>query len=251
MKLKKFYAVTEEHLWLHSYLAGVRHLYGFDRGVTKQIREFRDWIRQNLSYVAIRPWESLELLSQNKIQTELVGNLGHGMSPAHEPRQLATFLDGVHAISATIALVLGTLVAGEWQVDDALSNSGEQLKLSYGAGSAIRDFTYDDNGPWPDGADGGGHGLVLTNPSTLPDPSNPMQWRLSTQAGGDPVDPLRIECQPVEHRVRGARGAGDGELCLPDFIGIVLDPARQGETLTELALCQPDDLALAVKHDGT
>jgi hypothetical protein len=30
----------------------------------------------------------------------LIGNLGHGMSPSHTPRQLAVFFDAVHAISA-------------------------------------------------------------------------------------------------------------------------------------------------------
>ncbi len=86
----------------------------------------------------------------------------------------------------------GTQVAGEWQAGDALSNGGEQLKLSYGAGTAIRDFVYDDNGPWPDGADGGGHALVLTNPSSVPDPANPYHWRLSTQPGGTPGQTDRL-----------------------------------------------------------
>ncbi len=115
----------------------------------------------------------------------------------------------------------GTLVAGEWQVDDALSNSGEQLKLSYGAGSAIRDFTYDDNGPWPDGADGGGHGLVLTNPSTLPDPSNPMQWRLSTQAGGTPGRSDRVSYASWAAAIGGPAASldsdGDGEINLTEY----------------------------------
>jgi hypothetical protein len=35
------------------------------------------------------------------------------------------------------------------------------VKLSYGAGTAIRDFTYDDEAPWPAAADGTGATLVL------------------------------------------------------------------------------------------
>ena len=78
----------------------------------------------------------------------------------------------------------GTLVAGAWEETDALSNSGEQLKLSFGASAGIRDFIYDDKGQWPDGADGTGYSLVLANPGTLPDPVNPLHWRLNTQSGG-------------------------------------------------------------------
>ena len=78
----------------------------------------------------------------------------------------------------------GTLVAGAWEETDALSNSAEQLKLSFGAGTAIRDFIQDDKGQWPDGAGGTGYALVRANPGTLSDPVNPLQWRLSTQSGG-------------------------------------------------------------------
>ena len=86
----------------------------------------------------------------------------------------------------------GTLVAGAWEETDALSNSAEQLKLSFGAGTAIRDFIQDDKGQWPDGADGTGYALVLANPGTLPDPLNPLAWRLSTQPGGTPGQSDRI-----------------------------------------------------------
>ncbi len=49
----------------------------------------------------------------------------------------------------------GLPVAGEFDGDN-LSNSGEQLKLSFGAGIAIHDINeYDDIAPWPAAADGG------------------------------------------------------------------------------------------------
>jgi hypothetical protein len=48
----------------------------------------------------------------------------------------------------------GLPVAGEWESGQNPSNGGERLKLSYGAGTAIHDFEYDDNAPWPGEADG-------------------------------------------------------------------------------------------------
>ena len=76
------------------------------------------------------------------------------------------------------------IVAGAFTKN--LSNSGERLKLSYGAGIALVDFDFGDGGPWPDGADGGGKSLVLVRPSTSPDFANPGSWRESTAIGGSP-----------------------------------------------------------------
>lgn len=78
------------------------------------------------------------------------------------------------------------VVAGEWDAGQSLSNAGEQLKVSFGAGSAIRDFVYNDTAPWPDGADGTGFGLVLVQPESRPDHGMPENWRLSTERLGGP-----------------------------------------------------------------
>jgi hypothetical protein len=79
-------------------------------------------------------------------------------------------------------------VAGEYQnsSSNSLSNSGERLKLSFGAGSAIRDFAYDEEPPWPTAADVSGHSLVLINPGSLPDPGVAGNWRASNAPGGNP-----------------------------------------------------------------
>ena len=85
-------------------------------------------------------------------------------------------------------------IAGTWQGSDNLANSGEQLKLSFGAGTIVRDFTYDDAAPWPVEADGDGYSLVLAAPWTIPDHALPESWRLSTTADGSPgqYDGLRF-----------------------------------------------------------
>ena len=76
-------------------------------------------------------------------------------------------------------------VAGEF-VPDKLSNGGEQLKLSFGAGTAIRDFVYDDELPWPTIPDTDGHSLVLIDPDSVPDHTVASNWRSSARAGGNP-----------------------------------------------------------------
>ena len=80
----------------------------------------------------------------------------------------------------------GKPIAGQWDAADSLSNSSEEVKLSYGAGSAIQDFTYADNSPWPAQADVGGYSLVLRAPETRPDHADPAKWRASYVAGGSP-----------------------------------------------------------------
>jgi hypothetical protein len=49
---------------------------------------------------------------------------------------------------------LGLPIAGEWDTKDKLNNGGERIKLSFGAGVPIRDFSYDDKTPWPTEPDG-------------------------------------------------------------------------------------------------
>lgn len=79
----------------------------------------------------------------------------------------------------------GLPVAGDYGGDN-LSNGGEQVKLSLGAGTAILDFVYDDAAPWPAGIDGDGSSLTLAQPESLPDHTLPSSWRASSVPGGSP-----------------------------------------------------------------
>jgi hypothetical protein len=76
-------------------------------------------------------------------------------------------------------------IAGSYGGDN-LSNGGEQIKLSLGAGTAILDFTYRDSSPWPTGTDGDGFSLSLLLPASLPDHTLPTSWRISTAPNGTP-----------------------------------------------------------------
>ena len=79
----------------------------------------------------------------------------------------------------------GLPVAGQFEPDN-LSNGGENVKLSFGAGAAIREFQYLDAAPWPPAADGSGRSLVLIEPGSAPDHSDPANWRASVRVGGSP-----------------------------------------------------------------
>lgn len=80
----------------------------------------------------------------------------------------------------------GKPIAGTWVAGDSLNNGGEQIKLSFGAGSGIQDFTYSDSSPWPAQADAGGYSLVLRAPEMRPDHTLAANWRASYALGGSP-----------------------------------------------------------------
>jgi hypothetical protein len=78
------------------------------------------------------------------------------------------------------AIIAGTFAPG------SLNNAGEELKLSYGAGTEVIAFTYGDRAPWPEAADGLGWTMVLRAPAALPDHAVPEHWRASARTGGSP-----------------------------------------------------------------
>ncbi len=68
-----------------------------------------------------------------------------------------------------------------------LSNSGEPLELRRADGVILHSFTYSDEPPWPVEADGDGYSLVLADPYSGPDHTDPLSWRASLVAdGGSP-----------------------------------------------------------------
>ena len=77
----------------------------------------------------------------------------------------------------------GKPIAGIFENDTALSNTGEHLKLEAADGGILLDFSYGIGFPWPVSANGQGRSMILTNPS---DPINPVSWRPSAGANGNP-----------------------------------------------------------------
>jgi hypothetical protein len=80
----------------------------------------------------------------------------------------------------------GLPIIGEWDSNNKLSNSGERLKLSFGAGDAIRDFVYSDSSPWPTSSDGSGSSLTLLAPTIGSDHTLASNWRSSFARTGTP-----------------------------------------------------------------
>ncbi len=76
-------------------------------------------------------------------------------------------------------------IAGEYS--QTLSNSTETLTLTLNGAAPvnIQSFTYSDDAPWPACSDGPGFSLVLINPSSNPDHSDPLNWECSNNFGGD------------------------------------------------------------------
>ncbi len=77
-------------------------------------------------------------------------------------------------------------VIGEFQGN--LNNGGERLTLADSLGTAIHDFEYQDDSPWPECADGVGGSLELIDHNATPasEYGKYYRWRGSTEFGGSP-----------------------------------------------------------------
>ena len=124
-------------------------------------------------------------------------------------------------------LASGLRIAGEYNQN--LSNDGENITLSAADGSAIRSFTYNDRDPWPELADGDGLSLVLRNPLSNPDHSDPLNWRSSAVFNGAPggSDGSEFTGNP------DADSDGNG---IADFLEYALAPAGTAPTLPSTAI---------------
>jgi hypothetical protein len=138
----------------------------------------------------------------------------------------------------------GKPVVGVWQAGDALSDGGEWIKLSFGAGEEITSVTYDDDAPWPTAADGGGSSLVRILPENLLlDPNLPTSWRASSVAGGTPGADDRTTFAAWA-AVNGLPGGpaddpdGDGSPSILEFL-LGSDPAAPSSRPAVEAAIQP------------
>ncbi len=84
-------------------------------------------------------------------------------------------------------------IIGEFTDDAGLANGGERLALIAADQSTVQDFSYRDNSPWSEAADGDGASLVLANPFSGPDHGLALNWQPSAHDGGTPggTDTLR------------------------------------------------------------
>lgn len=107
----------------------------------------------------------------------------------------------------------GKPIAGAWHAGDFLSNGGEEIRLSFGSGETLVDFTFGDAAPWPTEPDGRGYSLVLVTPEMRPNPALPQSWRSSRAIGGSPGGDDRVTFAQwaTLHGVADPNGDNDGD----------------------------------------
>lgn len=80
--------------------------------------------------------------------------------------------------------IYGRAASGNFQGN--LSNSGETLVLKDAAGSIVFEFSYMDDSPWPEDADGEGNSLVSSDCNPAGQPQEISYWKSSRLKGGSP-----------------------------------------------------------------
>lgn len=78
----------------------------------------------------------------------------------------------------------GLVASGNYRKN--LSNGGEHIFLSDGKGIQVISFSYSDDAPWPQEADGFGYSLVPASDFPKMNPGLYSDWRRSGEAGGSP-----------------------------------------------------------------
>jgi len=78
----------------------------------------------------------------------------------------------------------GRPIAGTFPAN--LDNGGARITLRRPDQVTVQTFEYKDEEPWPLAADGDGYSLVLVDPLSAPDHSDPMSWRASVAVSGSP-----------------------------------------------------------------
>ncbi len=100
------------------------------------------------------------------------------------PSGRVVVVENLAAFNSRLAPGATPLVAGAYAGN--FSNKSEQITIRAANGDLIRQFTYHDDAPWPNDADGHGYSLVLVAPRTMPDHNLAASWLPSPQKNGDP-----------------------------------------------------------------
>ncbi len=102
------------------------------------------------------------------------------------PGERAVIVGDLAAFNYRYAPGPGVKTAGVF--DGNLSNGGERIILTAAGpgGAFIKDFSYDDDAPWPSEADGMAYSLVLNHPLSNPNHNLPINWRASLFGDGTP-----------------------------------------------------------------
>ena len=146
----------------------------------------------------------------------------------------------------------GLPVAGVWNQGDRLSNSGENIKLSFGAGIPIIEFEFGTMAPWPSTPDGNGQSLQLATIQPGVDHNDPAHWKASTQTGGSPGkgEGIRLADWLTAHNLKESDlqsdHDGDGLPALLEY-GIGRDPGK-ADSENSMTLTYTDGVARLIFH---
>ncbi len=130
------------------------------------------------------------------------------------PGERAVMVGNAGAFALRYGAAPGVKNAGVF--DGNLGNGGEHLVIT-GTGGTIKDFSYDDDAPWPAEADGAGYSLVLNNPVANPDHNLPQNWRSSLELNGTPGTPAGAAGPTGSAAEALADSDGDGMTDLIEF----------------------------------
>lgn len=145
------------------------------------------------------------------------------------------------------ALFPSATVVGSYQSSGTgFRNQGERIHVLAADGQTIADFSYDQNAPWPESADGKGYSLIPIAPEEPSvDLALPENWRSSAALGGNPGESDAIDyatwstahgnVQPLEDP------EGDALVALTEY---VIGGTPQGPDPHPATAIDPDDLTL-------
>jgi hypothetical protein len=152
----------------------------------------------------------------------------------------------------------GTLLSHSFldgQGNNKFSNAGERVLLYSADNTAIADFSYKDDRPWPVSADGDGYSLTLMMPGTN-DPALAQSWRSSLDLGGTPggtdVMPILSWVDENGDVELLSDVDGDGRSALIEYLENT-DPLKKDNTSIEVELGGDGELRMeflqAIGHD--
>jgi hypothetical protein len=139
-------------------------------------------------------WIELRNVSAAPVNLEGV-TLAEGMPVAAVALPAFTLAPGARALvvkdpvafSLRYGAAATARIAGQWSGDSNLSNGGELIVVRDRSNGVIASFAYDDEGDWPERADGSGAALVYVGSGNLTtDYQNPLFWDSSDAVHGSP-----------------------------------------------------------------
>lgn len=183
---------------------------------------------------------------------EIRGGVDFDFPPYHVARRNESFLAARERIivcgvtpaefRAAYGLAASVRVYGPWT--GALANGGERITVKDKNDVIMCTVRYDDAHPWPAGADGAGHSLILENHNRTID--DYRLWRMSAHPGGNPGTP-EVSAPNTDLRINEVAFTVDGKVSSIEFF----NRGRQSYPLTGLFLATQRDLSNKIPLTGS